>query len=186
MISGGVITPPAIQKDVVPTCCLYYGLLDHTNLNGRGLPVSILWESLSGKWREFLIQLVRIISGFMLFSSWGHASHWRLLPSVLISFSCRRQCILLECFYNRLVLFLGLKATDQACHLYWGFPPIMPTNFLGWQLPLDGCTINLIVLIIFSASTATFMNMQSLWLPCGWFQLAALGEPGPLLIPITI
>ena len=89
MVSGGVSSPPSIQQVIDPTCWISYGLFGYTHVTRHGIPVGILWAILDGKWREFLIQPVRSISGLMRFSSRGHESHYRLIPWMFISCLCR-------------------------------------------------------------------------------------------------
>ena len=120
IVSGGVSAPPALQRGIDPTCCLSYELFGTTNVHGRGLPFGILWTSLYNKWSTFLIQPVRSISGFIIFSSWRDEPQWSLFPLFLISRFCRRQWILIKCSHNHIVVILYLKYMAQACHLYWG------------------------------------------------------------------
>ena len=79
------------------------------------LPISSLVHEV------FMIQTVRIISGFMKFSSWVHEYHWRLLPWVFISWFCRRQFILPNLFRYHRVVFLRFKSPDRSSHFYLGF-----------------------------------------------------------------
>ena len=84
MLSVGFSEPPALQWGVDPTCCLFNGLFIQNHAHDHSIPFSIIWSSLTGKWRVFLIQTVRRISGFLKLSSWGHESHWRLLIWIFI------------------------------------------------------------------------------------------------------
>ena len=144
-------------------------------MHGRGLPVGIIWESWAGKLRVFLIQPVIIISRFIKFSSWLHESHCHLFPWFLIRRFFRCQYISLQCFHNHRVLFLRLKSTSQAYHFYWGLPPNMAMNFLGYWLSLDGCIATFIVLVLFSNSTAAFLTKRSLWFTWWLFSVGGLG-----------
>ena len=94
MVCGGVIALPELQRGDVPNWWLSYGFFFNTDAHGRGILVDIIWVNQSGKWRMFLILPVRIIS-IMKSSSWGHESHWRLLPWVFTSRLHIRQIIFL-------------------------------------------------------------------------------------------
>ena len=130
-----------------------------------------------------MIQPVRSISGFMILSFWWHEYHWRLFPWVLISGFHRHQYIFLKCFCYHRYVFTRLKATSQASHLYWGFPPIIPMNVLGCWLPLAGCTSAFIVLSFFYSCTTAFMTKMSLWFP--WW-LVSVGGLGVTWTPYDI
>ena len=88
MLYGWVRAPPTLQQGVDPTFFLCYDLFFHTHTHGRVPPVGIIWVSRSGKWRLFLIRLVRSIS-ITKFSSLDHESHWNLFPWLFISCLCR-------------------------------------------------------------------------------------------------
>ena len=75
IVYGGVSATPELQWGVSPIYFLSYDIFDRIHVHGHGLPVGILLASLYVKGRVFLIQPVRSISGFMIFSSWVHEPH---------------------------------------------------------------------------------------------------------------
>ena len=44
MLFWGIISHPALQRGVEPTCCFSYGLFGHNHVHGGCLPVDIIWK----------------------------------------------------------------------------------------------------------------------------------------------